>query len=360
MKRADNFNAGPAALPLAVLERMQAELLDYRGTGMSVMELSHRSAEYEAIHQDAQLRLRRLMGIPDNYRVLFLQGGASLQFAMLPMNFLTQDAHSAYILTGSWSEKASTEACRFGRVENDVQAQVNGYRDVPSQIEAGLVDGAAYAHLTTNNTLYGTQWQTIPSINVPLVADMSSDILSRPMPMDRFAMVYAGAQKNLGPSGLTVVVVRDDFLAQAREDAPAMLRYQTHAKSSSLYNTPPTFAIYVMRLVLEWLEEQGGVREMARRNGEKSGLLYQVIDEYPDVFEGHAVKAARSHMNVTFRFTDDEMSKRFLSQADEAGFVGVKGHRSVGGCRVSLYNAVPVESVARFAAFMRDFAKVSR
>lgn len=360
MKRADNFNAGPAALPLPVLERMQRELLDYRGTGMSVMELSHRSAAYEAIQQEAEVRLRRLLGLSDAYRVLFLQGGASLQFSMLPMNFLSPEGGAAYILTGSWAEKACEEAVRFGPVKTDTQAKVGGYRDVPQTMDEALVSGVSYVHMTTNNTLFGTQWYDFPDIDAPLVADMSSDILARPIPVEKFAMIYAGAQKNLGPSGLTVVIVRDDFLATAKTDVPTMLRYQTHANASSLYNTPPTFAIYVMALVLEWLEEQGGLTAMAKRNREKASLIYQVMDEYPELFQGHAVERARSDMNVTFRLADDVRSKTFLDDAALAGFVGVKGHRSVGGCRVSLYNAVPVESAARFADFMRDFARQHR
>ncbi|WAH35556.1 3-phosphoserine/phosphohydroxythreonine transaminase [Alicyclobacillus dauci] len=360
MGRAHNFNAGPSALPLEVLRRAQAELIDYQGTGMSVMELSHRSETYEAIHRSAQDRLRRLLGVPDNYRVLFLQGGASLQFAMLPMNYLSRDAAAAYVLTGSWSEKAAQEARRFGRVQLDSQAKEDGYKTIPEMLDGEALAGASYVHITSNNTIYGTQWHAFPTTQIPLVADMSSDIMSHEVDVEQFHMIYAGAQKNLGPSGVTVVIVRDEWLQQANQDIPTMLQYGVHAKADSLYNTPPTFAIYLMDLVLEWIEEQGGLTAIASRNAEKSGLIYSVIDEYPDLFDGHAAKSARSHMNVTFRLPSDEQSKEFLAQAKALGFVGVKGHRSVGGCRVSLYNAVPVESAARFAEFMRDYARKSR
>lgn len=324
---------------------------------MSVMELSHRSPEYEAIHQDAEDRLRRLLGVPANYRVLFLQGGASLQFAMLPMNFLTRDERAHYVLTGSWSEKAADEARRYGEVSVDDWAKAEGYRDIPETIDFGGEDGLRYVHITSNNTIYGTQWRTLPKLSVPLVADMSSDILSRPIDVADFAMIYAGAQKNIGPSGVTVVVIREDFLASANADVPTMLSYGTHVKASSLYNTPPTFAVYVMACVLEWLEENGGVAGAEARNREKADLLYGVIDKYPDLYLGHAYKRARSDMNVTFRLRDDSVTKAFLQEAAGREFVGVKGYRTVGGVRVSLYNAVPVEAAHRFAEFMEDFAR---
>lgn len=356
MKRVDNFNAGPAALPLPVLERIQHELPDYQGTGMSVMEFSHRSKEYEAIHNGAQARLRKLLGVPSNYRVLFLQGGASLQFAMLPMNFLNQgSAH--YVLTGSWSEKAAEEARRYGTVEVDDWAKADGYRDIPEHVEARGGDALKYVHITTNNTIYGTQWKATPQVEAPLVADMSSDILSRRINVEDFALIYAGAQKNLGPSGVTVVIIRDDFLATADSDVPTMLSYETHVKASSLYNTPPTFAIYVMDCVLEWLEETGGIDGVEKRNREKSQAIYGVIDAHRDLYLGHAVERARSDMNVTFRLRDDDVTKAFLEEAAQRSFVGVKGYRTVGGVRVSLYNAVPVEAATRFATFMEDFAR---
>ncbi|WP_206916443.1 3-phosphoserine/phosphohydroxythreonine transaminase [Alicyclobacillus suci] len=359
MRRIDNFNAGPSALPLPVLERVREELLDYQGTGMSVMEMSHRSREYEAIHDAAEAKLRKLLQVPDDFRVLFLQGGASLQFSMVPMNFLNTDETALYVLTGSWSEKAVKEAQRFGHVAVDDQAKQTGYTDIPAQIQMPAAP-VRYVHLTSNNTIYGTQWQTLPAVDPPLVVDMSSDILSRPVDFNHIAVAYAGAQKNLGPSGVTVVIARDAFLDSANREVPTMLSYPVHAKQRSLYNTPPTFAIYMMGLVLDWIEENGGVAGMAERNREKANLLYRVIDEYPDLFQGHAKVGARSDMNVTFRLRDEALTAEFLEQAKAREFVGVKGHRSVGGCRVSLYNAVSVESAARFATFMEDFARAHR
>ncbi|GLG01174.1 phosphoserine aminotransferase [Alicyclobacillus hesperidum subsp. aegles] len=356
MKRADNFNAGPAALPLPVLERIQAELPNYSGTGMSVMEFSHRSAEYEAIHNDAQTRLRRLLGIPDGYQVLFLQGGASLQFAMLPMNFLKPGEKALYVLTGSWSQKAADEAGRYGELLIDDWAKQGGYRDIPTSI-AGDDPSLRYVHITSNNTIYGTQWRALPKTTAPLVADMSSDILSRPVRVEDFALIYAGAQKNIGPSGVTVVIVRDDFLQTANSDVPTVLKYSTHAQANSLYNTPPTFAIYVMSCVLQWVEETGGLAGIVERNQKKAAAVYDVIDTHPNLYLGHAEKRARSEMNVTFRLPSDELTKSFLAEAAERGFVGVKGYRTVGGVRVSLYNAVPVEAALRFAEFMQDFAR---
>lgn len=358
MHRANNFNAGPSALPQEVLERVQAELLDFQGTGMSVMELSHRSKTYEAIHFQAMDRLRRLFGLSADYEILFLQGGASTQFSMLPMNFLGNGEQAGYVLTGSWSEKAVAEAKRFGHIAVADEAKQSGYTTIPSHFETAIVQGSAYVHLTTNNTIYGTQWHELPETKgVPrLVADMSSDILSRTFPINEFDLVYAGAQKNLGPSGVTVVIVRKNWLSEAKHDVPTMLSYQTHADKSSLYNTPPTFAIYMMNLVLEWIEDQGGLSALEDKNRQKAALIYDAIDEF-DIYQGHATKSARSNMNVTFRLGTDELSKTFLQGVEEKGFVGVKGHRSVGGCRVSLYNAVPLESASRFADFMREFAR---
>jgi len=356
VRRVDNFNPGPAALPLEVLEQVREELIDFRGAGMSVMEMSHRSKEYEAIHNEAQARLRRLLGIPDDYRVLFLQGGASLQFAMIPMNFLRAGDRALYVLTGAWSEKARDEAVRFGEIAVNDWATKGGYRDIPEAIPED--DGSfRYVHITSNNTIYGTQWPALPKTASPLVADMSSDILSRPIEVSDFALIYAGAQKNLGPSGVTVVIAKDAFLAEANSDLPAMLRYSTHVKSNSLYNTPPTFAIYVMERVLAWVEEMGGLAAVAERNRRKAALVYEAIDGYPHLYLGHAEKRARSQMNLTFRLASEELERAFLSEAAEKGFVGLKGHRSVGGCRVSLYNAVPVEAAERLAHFMDDFAR---
>ncbi|MFD1677387.1 3-phosphoserine/phosphohydroxythreonine transaminase [Alicyclobacillus fodiniaquatilis] len=357
MHRIDNFNAGPAALPLPVLEQIQREITDYNYTGMSVFELSHRSDTYESIQAKTEARLRELLSIPDGYRVLFLQGGASLQFAMIPMNFLGRDQTAAYVLTGVWSEKAVKEAQQFGAVRCDEQAKAGGYRTIPAHLDVGLLEGAAYAHITSNNTIYGTQWSSFPKVNVPLIADMSSDILSRPIPVQDFSLIYAGAQKNLGPAGLTVVIVREELLAKANQHVPTMLDYNVHAKNNSMYNTPPTFSVYVMGLVLEWIAEQGGVTAIERQNAAKAASIYSVIDEHPEFYVGHAEVAARSAMNLTFRLRDEALEKKFLAEAKAKVFVGVKGHRSVGGCRVSLYNAVPAAAAHRFAEFMQAFAR---
>jgi phosphoserine aminotransferase len=356
--RADNFNAGPAALPLPVLQRARDELLNFAGTGMSVLEMSHRSKTYEAVQQRAEALLRQLLDIPSDYRVLFLQGGASLQFAMVPLNFLPPGRTAAYVRTGSWSEKAEAEAAKIGQVRVAASTEDGGYRRIPDVSELQWDPEDAYVHITSNNTIEGTQWQQFPDTgSVPLVADMSSDILSRPIPVERFGLIYAGAQKNLGPSGVTVVIVRDAWLETARRDLPTMLRYDVHAKHGSLYNTPPTFAIYLLGLVLEWVRDQGGVAAMQVQNEEKARIVYEAIDQSDGFYAGHAEPNSRSRMNVTFRCPTPDLDKRFAAEAAEAGLVGLAGHRSVGGLRASLYNAVTVESCARLAEFMHDFRR---
>ena len=354
--RAYNFNAGPAALPLAVLEKAQQELLDFRGSGMSVMELSHRSATYEDVHNQAIARLRELLSIPDDYDVLFLQGGASLQFTMVPMNFLRPGKKAAYLLTGAWSEKAFQEAKLFGEPYQAVSSKESNYRYIPKLEDVKWAPTDAYVHLTSNNTIYGTQWKEFPHTGqVPLIADMSSDILSRRIDVSQFALIYAGAQKNLGPSGVTVVILRKDLLEQANPNIPTMLQYATHAKNNSLYNTPPTFAIYLLGEVLGWVKDQGGIDEIARRNEEKAKLIYDVIDESEGFYYGHAEPASRSLMNITFRLQDEALEKEFLAEAKKEGFVGLNGHRSVGGCRASTYNAVPYEACEALSQFMKHF-----
>lgn len=362
VKRADNFGAGPAALPLAVLERAQAELLDFRGTGMSVMELSHRSQVYEQVHDEAKQRLKALLEIPDGYDILFLQGGASLQFAMLPMNFLTGPDGStrtgAYVLTGSWAEKAYQEAAAMGSARVAASSENDGYRKIPRLEDIQWQADDAYLHITSNNTIYGSQWQTFPDQPAtPLVADMSSDLLSRPLPISSFHMIYGGAQKNLGPSGVTVVIVKSSWVAQANPRVPTMLRYGVHAKNNSLYNTPPTFGIYLLGLTAQWVADLGGLTAIERVNQEKAALVYGAIDNSDGYYRGYVDPAARSRMNVTFNLVTPDLEKRFLNEATAAGFVGLAGHRSVGGCRVSLYNAVSVESCARLADFMDSFRK---
>ena len=359
-KRAYNFNAGPAALPLTVLQKAQAELLDFSDTGMSIMEHSHRGKDYEAVHNQAIELLKELLAIPSGYDVLFLQGGASLQFAMLPMNFLPAGKKAGYVMTGVWSEKAYKEAERLGQVFVAASAQEGNYRRIPAAQELQYDASTAYLHITSNNTIYGTEWQEFPDTGVvPLVADMSSDILSRPLDVSKFALIYAGAQKNLGPSGVTVVIIRRDFLEQADKNLPTMLKYGTFAKDNSMYNTPPTFSIYMVKLMLEWVKDQGGLTALYRRNQDKAALLYHAIDASQGFYTGHAQPEARSLMNVTFRLPSPELEKKFLDQAKKEGFVGLSGHRSVGGCRASTYNAVPIESCQALQAMMLAFQQAN-
>jgi phosphoserine aminotransferase len=355
MKRAYNFNAGPSALPLSVLKRAQEELLNFQNTGMSVMELSHRSKEYDAVHTRAKELLRKLMNIPETHDILFLQGGASLQFSMVPMNLLSEGKVANYVLTGSWSEKALKEAKKLGSTHVAASSKEANYTYIPSLQDIGICQQAAYLHITSNNTIYGTQWHEFPDVSVDLVADMSSDILSRKVNVEKFALIYAGAQKNLGPSGVTVVIIRKDLLENIPKHLPTMLNYSTYSSSNSLYNTPPTFAIYMLSLVLEWVEEQGGVGVIEQRNKEKAEILYQCIDESSGFYNPHAEKNSRSFMNVTFTLPNEELTKTFLAEAKERGFVGLAGHRSVGGCRASIYNAVPIEACEALADFMNAF-----
>ena len=359
MARAHNFNAGPAGLPLPALERAQRELIDFEGTGMSIMEHSHRGKAYEAVHNEAIALTRELLGVPDDYYVLFLQGGASLQFAQVPMNFLPAGKSADYIVTGGWSEKAYQEAQRLGTVRVAATTEVNkGYTRIPRQDELSLDPGAAYVHMTTNNTLFGTQWHRVPEVGeVPLVADMSSDIMWKKVDVSKYAMIYAGAQKNIGPSGVVLVLARKALVDGARKDIPTILRYATHAANNSLYNTPPTFGIYLLRNVLAHTKEIGGLDEVERRNRKKGDLLYGAIDANADFFRAPVEKESRSYMNVVFRLPTEELEKKFLGEAAKAGMVGLAGHRSTGGIRASLYNAVPYESVATLVGFMSDFAK---
>lgn len=355
-QRVHNFYAGPATLPLPVLERAQRELLDFAETGMSVMEISHRSKEYEAIHQEAEELLRQLLAIPEDYHVLFLQGGASLQFSMVPMNLLGRCRKADYVLTDLWSRKAFEEAQRFGEVRVAASSEDTGFDRIPWQLE--LDPEAAYVHITSNNTLYGTQYQDTPDTDgIPLVADMSSDLCSRPLDVRPYGLIYAGAQKNLGPSGVTVVIIRDDVLEGCQGDLPTMLRYPVHARNRSLYNTPPTFAIYMLRNVLDWVRAEGGLEVIARRNREKASLLYDVIDRYPEVYRGHAHLDSRSEMTVTFRLRREDLEASFLAQAEAKGLVGLKGHRMVGGFRASLYNAMTLEGVQALVSHMEEFAE---
>jgi phosphoserine aminotransferase len=353
-----NFNAGPAMLPPPVLEQVQTELRDYQGRGMSVMEMSHRSKEFEAINAQAEATFKRLLGAGDGYRVVFVQGGASTQFAMVPMNFLAPGKTADFLMTGSWAEKAFEEAAALGQARSAASTKTEEYRRVPRPEEVSLSTDAAYVHVTSNETIQGIQWHAFPDVGGrPLVADMSSDIMSRPIDASKFALIYAGAQKNLGPSGVTAVLLREAWLAQANKNVPTMLRYATHVKNNSLYNTPPSFGVYMLNLVLQWIDKQGGLPAMAERNDRKAGTVYAAIDRSGGFYRGHAEVTSRSKMNVTFRLPSEALEKQFLAESAAAGLVGLAGHRSVGGIRASIYNAVGLEACQALAAFMGDFAK---
>ncbi len=352
-----NFSAGPAVLPLPVLEEAQRDLVALPGVGMSVLEISHRSKPFDAIIQGAEADFRALARIPEGYHVLFLQGGASTQFSMVPMNLLAAGATADYIVTGSWSKKAVKEAKKVGAVNVAATTEAENFARIPRQDELKLTPGAAYVHYTSNNTIFGTEWRSEPAVgDAPLVCDASSDIFSRPLDVGRYGLIYAGAQKNLGPSGLTVVVIRDDLAKQGAESLPTMLRYATHVENGSLYNTPPVFGIYILRLVLRWLVANGGLEAMAAQNERKGKKLYAEIDR-TGFYRGHAARDSRSWMNVTFRLPSEDLEKEFVKEATAAGFDGLKGHRSVGGLRASIYNAFPEEGIDALVAFMRDFEK---
>jgi len=352
-----NFNAGPAALPGEALERTQRELLDHAGTGMSIVEHSHRGKAYEAVHQEALALLRRLLPVPDSHDVLLLQGGASQQFAAVPMNLLPAGRSADYVVTGQWGKKALAEAKTVGTVRVSATTEVDGkFARVPSAREIAADPAAAYVHITTNETIAGVQWPSLPDTGgVPLVADASSDILARALDVSRLGLLYAGAQKNLGPSGLTVVVVRKDLVEGGRTDIPKIFQYRTHAAEGSLYNTPPTLAVALMRNVLDLVASSGGLAAVELRNREKAALLYDVIDARPDLFRCPVEPASRSIMNVVFTLPTPELEAEFLAGTQKAGMVGLKGHRSVGGVRASLYNAVELEWVRALAGYMKAF-----
>lgn len=358
MERVFNFNPGPATLPLPVLEKAQSELLNYKGTGMSVMEVSHRSKEFEAIVNDAESLLKELLQMSDDYKVLFLQGGASTQFAMVPLTFLKEGETADYITTGSFAEKAYKEAVKIGQVHIAANTKDTNHNRIPSAEEIKFSPSPCYVHITSNNTIFGTQWKDYSVFNnLDLIADMSSDILCGPLDVSKFALIYAGAQKNLGPSGVTVVIIRKDLLEKIPSALPSMFRYDLHAENNSLYNTPPSFSIYMVNLVLEWLKGQGGLVKVKEINENKSALIYEAIDQSEGFYRGHAEKEFRSIMNVTFRLPEEEMEKKFLAEAASKGLVNLKGHRSVGGIRASIYNAMPVEGCEKLAAFMKEFKK---
>ena len=356
MARVYNFSAGPSTLPLSVLERAAKELAEYQDSGQSVMEMSHRSAHFERIIADCRDLLCELMGIPQNYKVLFLQGGASTQFSAIPLNLMGSDGVADYFVTGMFSGRAAKEAERYGKVNIAATGEGENFSKIPDISGAKLTPGASYVHICQNNTIYGTRFTTLPDTGgVPLVSDMSSCILSEPVNVADFGLIYAGAQKNMAPAGLTVVIVREDLLGNALPHTPLMLDYQTAAKNDSMYNTPPTYPIYICKLVLEWLKNEiGGIPKMAEINKRKAALLYDYLDG-SRMFSGTANTPDRSLMNLTFVTGDKELDSKFCKQAESAGFVNLKGHRSVGGMRASIYNAMPEEGVAALVGFMKKF-----
>ena len=352
-----NFNAGPAALPLPVLEEIQENLLNFNGTGMSITEISHRSTAFDDVINDAVARTKRLLGLNENYEVLFCQGGASLQFCMIPMNFLPPGKSADYVNTGTWSTKAIKEAEILGRsVQVVASSEAENFAYIPQDIPFNK--DAAYVHITSNNTIKGTQWSSFPDTGgVPIISDMSSDIMSRSLDIDKFGLIYAGAQKNIGPAGTCMVIVRNDMLDRVPEDIPTMLRYSTHASKNSMFNTPPCFAIYTVQLVLKWIEETlGGLEEMESINRQKAQMLYDFLDA-GEFYRGTAKPDSRSLMNVTFRLPSDELEKQFVQEALVSGLGGLKGHRSVGGCRASIYNATPLKAIEALVDFMETFQK---
>jgi phosphoserine aminotransferase len=358
-QRIFNFSAGPAVLPLEVLEQAQRDLLSLPGVGMSILEISHRSKTFDDIIQGCDADMRTLAKIPANYKILFLQGGASLQFSMVPMNLLPAGGSADYIVTGAWSQKAIKEAKKVGGVKIAATTEAANFTGVPRQDELKLDPAAAYVHMTSNNTIFGTEWHWLPETGqVPLVSDMSSDIFSRPVDVTKHALIYAGAQKNLAPAGVTLVIVRDDMLQRSPSTLHTMLNYAVHAENQSLYNTPPVFAIYIMRLVMTWLLRNGGLEAVDGKNSRKADKLYAEIDR-TGYYRGHAQKDARSRMNVTFRLPSEDLEKKFAKEATAAGLDGLKGHRSVGGIRASIYNAFPEVGVDALVDFMREFERTN-
>ena len=356
MARVYNFSAGPSMLPESVLAKAASEMLDYEGSGQSVMEMSHRSKVYQGIIDEAERLLREVMNIPDNYKVLFLQGGASSQFAMVPMNLMTGSGKADYVITGQWAKKAYKEAARYGEAHVVASSEDKTFSYIPKLDPATFTPDADYFHICMNNTIYGTVYHELPETgDVPLVADISSCILSRPIDVSKFGMLYAGAQKNMAPAGVTVVIIREDLIGKAMDITPTMFNYQIHADNGSMFNTPPCYTIYIMKLVLEWVKnEVGGLEKMQQINEKKAALLYDFLDN-SKLFRGTVVAEDRSLMNVPFVTGDEELDAKFVKEATAAGFVNIKGHRSVGGMRASIYNAMPVEGVEALVAFMKKF-----
>lgn len=356
MARVYNFSAGPSVLPESVLEKAAEQMMDYEGSGQSVMEMSHRSKTYDAIIKSCEALLREVMGIPDNYKVLFLQGGASSQFAMVPLNLMNGSGKADFVITGQWANKAYQEASRYGEAHVVASSKDKTFSYIPELDPATFTPDADYFHICLNNTIYGTRFTKLPETgNVPLVADVSSCILSEPIDVSRFGILYAGAQKNMAPAGLTVVIIREDLIGHARDITPTMMNYQIHADNGSMYNTPPCYAIYICKLVLEWIKNDiGGLEKMKERNEAKAKILYDFLDS-SKLFRGTVEKKDRSLMNVPFVTGNEELDAKFVKEAAAAGFVNLKGHRTVGGMRASIYNAMPVEGVEKLVAFMKEF-----
>ena len=356
MKRIYNFSAGPAMLPLEVLEEVKEEMLDFQDSGMSILEMSHRSPIYEKVNAEAEADIKELLGLGDDYCVLFLGGGGSLQFSMVAMNFLTQGKKGGYVVTSTFSDKAMQEAKKVGETCELFSSKEQKYNRVPQLSELSLSEDLAYVHITGNNTIEGTEFSDYPDTgNIPLIADLSSDILSKPIPAEKFSLIYAGAQKNIGPGGVVVVIARKSFLAGRDKSLPSMLNYEIHMKNNSLYNTPPVFGVYIVGKVAKWLKAQGGLAVMAERNEAKAKIVYDVIDSHPEFFRGFADKDSRSLMNVTFGLSNAELEKQFLMEATAIGLDGLQGHRSVGGLRASIYNAMPEAGCKKLADFMEEF-----
>lgn len=356
MERVFNFNPGPAALPLEVLEQVQAELLNCQNTGMSILEMSHRDPVYEKINKEAAQDIKDLLGLDDEWCVMFMGGGASLQFSMVAMDFLASGKIGAYIDTGNFSDKAIKEARKEGRVEVIFSSKADKYNRVPTMAEIQLPDNAAYLYITGNNTIEGTEFHEYPDTGeVPLIADLSSDILSKPIPTEKFSLIYAGAQKNIGPAGVVVIIARRDFIKGREKTLPTMLNYETHMDKESLYNTPPVFGVYIVGLVAKWLKKQGGLVAMQERNEKKAAVVYAALDAHPDFYKPYAQKESRSMMNVTFGTPSEELDKLFAKEAVKHGMKGLKGHRSLGGLRASIYNAMPMEGCEALAKYMEEF-----
>lgn len=352
--RVFNFSPGPATLPYEVLKKAGQDVVNFQETGIGLIEISHRSKEFMAVTDEAEANLRELMQIPDNYKVLFLQGGASSQFFMIPMNLLGKGKKATYLNTGTWAKKAIKEAKLFGEIEVPFSSEETSFNRVPKQNEYTVAEDSEYLYYVSNNTIYGTEFPELPKTDKMLISDMSSDILSRPVDVSKFGLIFAGAQKNLGPAGVTIVIIREDLLERTPANTPTMLSYKTHADKGSMFNTPPCFSIYVVGEVLKWLKQQGGIDAMAKINREKAGLLYGAIDS-SDYYRGHAEKESRSLMNIAFNLPTPELEAKFIAEATAIGLNGLKGHRSIGGCRASIYNAFPVEGVVKLVEFMKDF-----